>query len=113
MTEAEELLDDEVAILIALQDGKELEEMLGKGGVWITLLRLARKASIAATVRIAVADPNDTKLIMRLQNEMRRYSDLVAWIKQIIENVQEAEEQATEDDRILIEQLRGEQQETD
>lgn len=64
------------------------------------LLKKAREAAVAAyDVLIYHADPMDTAVVRQLQNEIRRYDDLVAWCREIINEGKEADQRLKEIER--------------
>jgi hypothetical protein len=74
----------------------------------LTLLATARHDAAEALRTLIDADPLDHKEIMRLQNEARRYGDLVKWTRQIVAMGNEADQRLDAEDfdevRSLIEQ---------
>lgn len=64
------------------------------------LLKKAREAAVNAyDVLIYHADPMDVAVVRQLQNEIRRYDDLVAWCREIIIDGKEADQRLTEIER--------------
>jgi hypothetical protein len=79
----------------------ELEAQLDKGPMFTPLkaiLGKAKQQATAAMVALVMADATLPSLITGLQNEVRRYDDLVTWLAEIIEEGRAAEQYFKEQD---------------
>ena len=64
--------------------GMEMESFK-RGPVYAYLVGRADKAATEAAGNLVEADPTDWKVIQRLQNEIKRATDLRFWIEEAIE----------------------------
>lgn len=63
------------------------------------LLKKARESAVEAMDALVFCDPTDAVMVRQLQNEIRRYDDLVAWCREIISEGKEADRLLTEIER--------------
>lgn len=96
-----------LALNRAIEVGSSIESQIGKiaeGGPVLAVLAKARAEAAAAMVLLVQADPTDAELIMQLQNEVRRYDDLVRWFGELVAAGMDADAQMKRDE---LEELRG------
>lgn len=80
---ADEILDEEY--LEAMRLAEDIErEFIGQPGPILYLLDRAREAAIQAMERLTWADPADPVKILTLQNDVKRYRDMVQWIREAL-----------------------------
>jgi hypothetical protein len=70
-----------------------------KGSPLQFLLKRAKADSIEALITLIDVDPNDAKTVMALQNEARRFRDLIGYLQQIIAKGDEAYHALTSEER--------------
>lgn len=75
---------------VALADKIEKDFVATHGGLATYLLATAREQASDAMISLADVDPNDTKAIMHLQNEVQRFRDLSEWMSRAVEQGNEA-----------------------
>lgn len=96
------------AYIQALADMVDAEDMLAKGGALRNILVRAfheAKGALAALVDTPTTDPN----ITALQAQVKRYSDLVGWTRDIVNEGQDAAKQLDDGAREeLLNTVRGE-----
>lgn len=63
------------------------------------LLKKARESAVQAMDALVFCDPSEASLVRQLQNEIRRYDDLVAWCREIISEGKEADRLLSEIER--------------
>lgn len=69
------------------------------GGVAIEMLRRLQDRSAESLAALATVDAQDTKAILTLQNEVKRYDEWVAWMQDIIAEGTSYDREETEEDR--------------
>lgn len=89
---------------------EEIEEQLtarGRDGyrVLACLLHMARSEAAQALIRLVDADPGKPEDIRALQNEVRRFADLVGFMKRIVAEGEEQVFQVPDDRRAELEAL--------
>lgn len=82
----------------------EVELTSRKSEALIVLLSDAKEAAAAALMQLVDADAEDPKTIRRLQNEVRRFDDLVGWMRQRLIEGPEAERELSD---LQIQEARG------
>jgi hypothetical protein len=65
----------------------------------------AREAAMAATAMLITVDPNDIPQVRQCQDEIRRYSDLIVWIREIAAEARNVADELDEDDRRALDDL--------
>lgn len=65
----------------------------------VAILAIARREAFASLDKLIYIDPNDKDMVRELQHEVRRYEDLVEWIKDIIVKGREADSRLTAEER--------------
>jgi hypothetical protein len=71
----------------------------------LLLLMRARQDGIAAMTSLVTANPADTKDIYRLQNEVKRFDDLIRWSLEVISLGEAADKAFSLDDQEAIKSL--------
>jgi hypothetical protein len=69
------------------------------------LLGKARQKALVAVLALVDIDPNAANAIQRLQNEVRRYDDLVQFTRELVAAGLEAEHDLTDEERADLESL--------
>lgn len=69
------------------------------------ILAKAREQAVLATTSLLAVDPTKADQVREYQYEIRRYDDLVAWIREIIVEGKEADRRLNEDERAEFETL--------
>lgn len=69
------------------------------------ILSIARENAAIATSSLVFQDPKDADKIREFQFEIRRYDDLVEWIRTILVNGREADRRLSEQDRAEFDRL--------
>lgn len=77
----------------------ERDFLAAQGGPVLLILVRARAEAAEAIATLCTADPNDTKLIIALQNDAQRYRDLLRWLSAIIADGKDAVQTISEEDR--------------
>lgn len=99
----EKLADDELRFLSA-----DIQVQLERGTATrpvLYLLSEARKKAAKAFVMFMDADPNDSKLIARLQSEAKLYDDMVLACRGMLTRGKEADRRIRESDREALEEI--------
>lgn len=99
---------ERLALNRAVQISAELEVQLDKNPKTqplIAVLSLAKEQAALAMRGLVMVDPNETKQVREFQNEVRRYDDLVLWMRQLIVEGKEADRRIAEMDREEFEDL--------
>lgn len=65
----------------------------------------AREEAMAATALLISVDPNDITAVRQCQNDVRRYNDLVVWIREMVADARTIAEELDDDDRRALEDL--------
>lgn len=65
----------------------------------LLMIQMAKREAANAMSALVEVDPFETRKIQRLQNEVRRFTDLCCWLQDVIRAGREAEEQITREDR--------------
>lgn len=68
----------------------------------IIILAKARSEAMKAMKALVMVDCQQADTIRILQNEIRRYDDLVAWVNEIIQDGKEADRQISEEEQADI-----------
>lgn len=97
---------ERIAKLRIVKLSAELEVQMSSlpgGGPCIEILRRLRDRAAESLAALAVCDTDDPKIIRALQNEVKRYDEWVAWMREIIaEGIQyDAEISAEERNELL------------
>lgn len=91
-----------LAMARMVKDSAELEVQLDNDARLhpvVTMLAMARDQACSAVHQLIFADPAATELVRSLQNEIRRYDDLVQFCKQIFVAGKEADRKLSADER--------------
>jgi hypothetical protein len=98
-------LDDPIELLARqriISLSAELEVQLGikdGGGPTLEILRRLRGRAAESLAALATIDAEDFKAIRTLQNEVKRYDEWVAWIREIIQEGKQLDAEMETDDR--------------
>lgn len=65
----------------------------------IAMLALARRHAAAAMFQLVMVDPSQAEAVRSLQNEVRRYDDLVEFVKHVITAGKEADNKLSNDEK--------------
>lgn len=68
------------------------------------ILMCAREAAKQATVKLHAVDPHDWQAVQDLQNDVRRYSDLIVWVRAIKEEAKLIYDAMDEETRHTVEE---------
>lgn len=92
-------MDDaaEISASDAIQAFKEISVDFQKRGPFMRALAAAREDARLAVKALVICDPFDTQQLMRLQNDVRRYVDLVLFVRSTIQSGELASEQLSDD----------------
>lgn len=82
-----------------VQIWQALDRDLMKGGPTANLLAQAREEAREALAALVAVDAADQKTILRLQNEVRRYADLMRWVETSIQAGRNAWLEISDEDR--------------
>jgi hypothetical protein len=91
-----------------IEDSLEIEnQLLAKTGARpiISMLAHAREEASNAFRRLVEADPEDSKTIRTLQFEVRRFDDLVRWLRDIVSTGVQFSREISDDERDYIQDL--------
>jgi hypothetical protein len=78
-----------------------------KGGPVANLLARAREEAREALAALVGVEATDQKLILRLQNEVRRYADLVRWVQATLQSGRNAWLELNDEERQSVLQATG------
>src|SRR6476620_5381105 len=95
---AAERLADQRAIGLSAELEVQLDRRAGTRPV-VVMLAKARALAFIAMNTLVYADPADVEKVRGLQNEIRRYDDLVAWCQEIFVEGLEADAHISEQER--------------
>lgn len=87
--------DDTITRALDLSDRLEKDLAADRGGVVVALAVTARNSAIEAMRALVVCDAEDPKVIRALQNEARRYADMIRWMGNIVQLGRDAEAEIT------------------
>lgn len=76
----------------------QLSQLTG-GGPAIEILKLLREKAAESLACLVIVDAEDPKAIRTLQNEVKRYDEWIAWLRQIISEGRAIDAQTTVDER--------------
>jgi hypothetical protein len=114
MTDLEELMDDEVARILAIDAGLQIQQLLQRGAAFETLLIHARDEALAAMDELIHSKFDTLEDVAQKQWEVTRYHALVGWIQAILENGAAAMDGASEEEGTWLQSMiRGEPEERD
>jgi hypothetical protein len=71
----------------------------------VAVLAKARREAADAIALLVDAAPSDTAAITRLQNEVKRFADLVRWLKEIVNEGLDQQYEVTDAERDDLEEL--------
>lgn len=94
----ERLLELSTDIQVQLEKGTALRPVA-------YMLAEARKKAAKAILLFIDVDPHDWKLILRLQNEIKVYDDMVTAARSVIAHGEDAKHRITEKDRAELESI--------
>ena len=77
----------------------------------VMMLQYAKIEAASALGALVSADPEDPKLIRKLQNEVARFDDLCRWLREVVIAGKEAEEELTDADRNEMIEILGQDEE--
>lgn len=86
---SDEILDDEYLEAMTLADDIE-REFVGQPGPVLYLLDKARGEAIDALSRLITIPATNVEQIMHAQNEVKRFRDLVSWLREALSSGNEA-----------------------
>lgn len=93
---------EKLAISRLIERSADLEVQLEKGvgtAPVVNLLAKAREAAASALFSLVMVDPTETAKVQQYQNEVRRYDDLVAFVREVIIEGKEADRRLIEAER--------------
>jgi hypothetical protein len=99
---------ERLALNRAVQISAELEVQLDQNAKMrpmIAVLDLAREQAVIAMRGLVYVDPNDAAKVREFQFEIRRYDDLVEWLRKLIVDGKEADRRIDELDRIEFDEI--------
>jgi hypothetical protein len=86
--------------ILALGAAMEKDEHI----LMMALMGKARRDASNALLRLATIPPTDTESIIWLQNEIRRYSDIIRWMRECKRMAQDQFNELAANDRDAIEE---------
>lgn len=107
MSEADNVRYRAVAAAVDLEHNFERELTLHGGPLGYVLIQ-ARRAAIGSMAELVEQDPTDAKAVMLLQNEVRRYFDLVGYARKAIDEGREAWTELRDEERRDVAELLAE-----
>jgi hypothetical protein len=82
--------DSAIARAIGLSDAIIQDTRSYKDSILLAQLTSAREEAIEATRQLLTASPHDAQKIMELQNEVKRFAELVTWIQNAHQDARDA-----------------------
>lgn len=82
--------DAAIARAINLSDWVSQDTSNPKDSILLAQIASAREEAIESTRQLLTADPFNAKQIMTLQNEVKRFAELIVWIHDAHQNARDA-----------------------
>lgn len=90
------------AIRIAYQLDGDLNDGKKKTGIGLVVMTKARHAAADALAGLIHVDPEDAAGIRHLQNEVKRYCDMVPWLQRVLSDGAEAAASIADEDKAAV-----------